>query len=212
MSISDLSPEVQHKITNMDFSQLPDIDRAISIPSISTVNPEESQYLRLVSRIIQDGEQRPDRTGTGVLGLFGEQQRYSLSRNAYPLLTTKRVFFRGVAEELLWFVRGHTNAKELNDKGIHIWDGNASKDYLTKRGLGHREEWDLGPVYGWQWRHFGGTYKTMHDDYTGQGVDQLANLVESIKNEPFERRHLLSAWNPKGVHHRYIFAKDLILV
>lgn len=87
------------------------------------------------------------------------------------MLTTKDVFWRGVAEELLWFVGGQTNAKILSDKKIKIWDGNASRAYLNKIGLENREEWDLGPVYGFQWRHFGATYTDMHANYTNQGVD-----------------------------------------
>lgn len=98
--------------------------------------------------------------------------RYDLSES-FPLLTTKDVFWRGVAEELIWFVRGETNAKLLSDKKIRIWDGNASREFLDKIGLKDREEWDLGPVYGFQWRHFGAEYGTMHDNYDGLGFDQL---------------------------------------
>lgn len=95
-------------------------------------------------------------------------------RRQFPLLTTKSVFWRGVAEELLWFLRGETSAKSLQDKKIRIWDGNSSREYLDSIGLTEREVGDLGPVYGWQWRHFGAEYKTMHDDYQGQGVDQVS--------------------------------------
>ena len=115
---------------------------------------EELQYLELIEHIIACGEERTDRTGTGTLSVFGRQMRFDL-RRSFPLLTTKRVFWRGVAEELLWFVKGSTNAAELRDKDIHIWDGNGSRAFLDASGLGHREEWDLGPVYGFQWRHFG---------------------------------------------------------
>lgn len=82
------------------------------------------------------------------------------------MLTTKRVFFRGVLEELLWFIRGSTSAKELQDKDVHIWDGNSSREYLDSLGLKDREEGDLGPIYGFQWRHFGAEYTNMHADYT----------------------------------------------
>lgn len=109
---------------------------------------------------------RSDRTGTGTLSKFGMSMRWSLRNNALPLLTTKRVFWRGVAEELLWFVSGDTSARTLQAKGVHIWDGNGSREFLDKSGLAHREEGDLGPVYGFQWRHFGAAYKNMHSDYT----------------------------------------------
>lgn len=88
----------------------------------------------------------------------------------FPLLTTKRVFWRGVVEELLWFIKGSTNVKELADKGVHIWDANASRAYLDSCGLTEREEGDLGPVYGFQWRHYGAEYKNMHTNYKGQGT------------------------------------------
>ena len=140
----------------------------------------------------------PPAPGTGTLSKFGCQMRFNL-REHFPLLTTKRVFWRGVAEELLWFISGKTNAKELHDKGIHIWDGNASRAYLDSIGLTDREEWDLGPVYGFQWRHFGAKYVDMHTDYTGQGVDQLAELIHTIKTKPHDRRLVLSAWNPAAL-------------
>jgi thymidylate synthase len=125
--------------------------------------------------------------------------RFDLRDGQLPLLTTKRTFWRGVAEELLWFISGSTNANLLQEKGIHIWDGNASKEFLENRGLGHRDEGDLGPVYGFQWRHFGAEYKDMHADYTGQGVDQLAQCIDKIKNNPEDRRILMSAWNPSAL-------------
>jgi dihydrofolate reductase/thymidylate synthase len=162
----------------------------------SSSNKEEMQYLCLCDDIINNGVLRGDRTGTGTLSKFGAQMRFSLRAGRFPLLTTKRVFWRGVAEELLWFVKGSTNANELAAKDIHIWDGNGSKDFLEKRGLGHREEGDLGPVYGFQWRHFGASYEDMHTDYKGQGVDQLVECINKIKNSPEDRRIIMTAWNP----------------
>lgn len=159
---------------------------------------DELQYLSIVSRVIGQGETRMDRTGTGTLALFAPQPslRFSLRDMTLPLLTTKRVFTRGVLEELLWFVAGKTDSQLLTDKDIHIWDGNGSKEFLESRGLGHRRAGDLGPVYGFQWRHFGAEYNTCDDDYTGQGVDQLREVIEKIKNNPTDRRIILSAWNP----------------
>ncbi len=159
---------------------------------------EETQYLDLIKEIIEEGNVKGDRTGTGTISKFGKQMRFDLRRN-FPLLTTKRVFWRGVAEELLWFVGGRTNAKELQDKDIKIWDGNGSREYLDSVGLGHREEGDLGPVYGFQWRHFGAEYTDMHADYSNQGVDQLAEVIDKIKNNPNDRRILLTAWNPAAL-------------
>lgn len=172
------------------------------------VNGEEQQYLSLVESILTRGETRPDRTGTGTVSLFAPpslrftlsapQSSTTLSRLILPLLTTKRVFTRAITEELLWFVKGATNALELSDKGVHIWDGNGSREYLDSIGLSHRAVGDLGPVYGFQWRHFGAQYRTCHDDYTGQGVDQLKEVIHKIIHNPTDRRILLSAWNPAG--------------
>lgn len=163
-------------------------------------NLEEIQYLDLCSDIINNGIKRVDRTGTGVLSKFGVQMRFSLSDNILPLLTTKRVFWRGVAEELLWFIKGSTNSNELFDKGIHIWDSNGSREFLDLRGLPEREVGDIGPVYGFQWRHFGAKYIDMHTDYTGQGFDQLAECIKLIKTDPCNRRIIMSAWNPSDLH------------
>lgn len=165
------------------------------IPKSIRERHEEYQYLNLIQDIIQNGAEKGDRTGTGTLSKFGCQMRFNL-RSSFPLLTTKRVFWRGVLEELLWFISGSTNAKVLQDKGIHIWDGNASRDYLDSLGLTGREEGDLGPVYGFQWRHFGAKYTDMHADYSGQGFDQLADVIEKLRCKPEDRRIILSAWNP----------------
>lgn len=160
---------------------------------------EEYQYLRLIKEISENGVAMADRTGTGTVSVFGTTMRFDL-RNSFPLLTTKRVFWRGIVEELLWFIKGDTNGNHLSEQGIKIWDGNGSREFLDKRGLGHREVGDLGPVYGFQWRHFGAEYKDMHTDYTGQGVDQLADCIRKIKEDPTDRRILLSAWNPADLN------------
>lgn len=123
-------------------------------------NTEEKQYLKLIDHIIREGNRKGDRTGVGTLSVFGEQMKFNLRNGRFPLLTTKRVFWRGLAEELFWFMRGSTDARELSEKGVTIWDGNGSREFLDKRGLHHREEMDLGPVYGFQWRHFGADYET----------------------------------------------------
>lgn len=168
------------------------------LPQMVYDRHEEHLYLGLVLEILSSGNLKDDRTGTGTLSKFGCQMRFNL-RRSFPLLTTKRVFWRGVVEELLWFISGSTNAKVLQEKGIHIWDGNASRIYLDSIGLPDREEGDLGPVYGFQWRHFGARYTNMHADYTGQGFDQLLDVIYKIKNKPDDRRIILSAWNPSDL-------------
>ncbi|KAJ1961989.1 Thymidylate synthase, partial [Dipsacomyces acuminosporus] len=173
------------------------LHRNSSLAIYLETNFEEQQYLQLIRDILTNGEKRGDRTGTGTIALFAPPQlRFSLADDVFPLLTTKRVFWRGVVEELLWFIRGETDANTLREKGVHIWDGNGSREFLDSRGLSHRREGDLGPVYGYQWRHFGAQYKDADTDYTGQGVDQLADVVRKIRENPTDRRIILSAWNP----------------
>jgi len=169
--------------------------------SAPTTPHEEYQYLNLIRDILENGEHRPDRTGTGTKSIpFPPQHKYRLSDAdgtlVLPLLTTKRVFLRAVIAELLWFVTGDTSAKTLQDQNVRIWDGNASRQYLDSVGLSHREEGDLGPVYGFQWRHFGAPYEDCHADYKGKGVDQLEEVIHKLQNNPYDRRIILSAWNP----------------
>jgi thymidylate synthase len=138
----------------------------------------EYQYLNLVRDIMDNGVARADRTGTGTLGLFGRQIRFDLSKG-FPLLTTKKVHFKSIAVELLWFLRGDTNVKYLHDHGVTIWD-----EWADENG-------DLGPVYGKQWRSWAAP--------DGRIIDQMKNLVENLKTNPYSRRHVISAWNPAEV-------------
>ncbi|KAI9124237.1 hypothetical protein K1719_005537 [Acacia pycnantha] len=188
----------QNADTNSDFisdSTKIGVNNFSFLPKMIFERHEEYMYLRLIQEIVSEGTSKDDRTGTGTLSKFGCQMRFNL-RRSFPLLTTKALFWRGVVEELLWFISGSTNAKVLQEKGIHIWDGNASRGYLDSIGLTEREEGDLGPIYGFQWRHFGARYTGMHSDYSGQGFDQLLDVINKIKNNPDDRRIILSAWNP----------------
>lgn len=101
-------------------------------------------------------------------------------------------------EELLWFIRGSTDANELSKRGVHIWDANGSRDYLDKLGFKDRDEGDLGPVYGFQWRHFGAEYRGMKQSYDSQGIDQLQNIIDTLKSNPNDRRMIMCAWNVCG--------------
>lgn len=136
--------------------------------NVAAKRHEEHQYLDLVRHILATGVQRPDRTGTGTVSVFGAQMRFDLRDGRMPLLTTKRMAWRLIAEELLWFIRGSTDAKELQERNVHIWDGNSSREFLDASGFGEREVGDLGPVYGFQWRHCGAEYKTCRDSYAGE--------------------------------------------
>lgn len=136
--------------------------------------PKTSQYEDLLRLVLETGTPKADRTGTGTRSVFGHQMRFDLQQG-FPLVTTKRVFLRGLTEELLWFLRGERNARTLQEKGVHIWDEWAAEDG------------DLGPVYGVQWRSWptpdGGT------------IDQLAQVLDGLRRDPDSRRHIVSAWN-----------------
>ena len=138
----------------------------------------EYQYLNLVRDIMDNGVRREDRTGTGTLGLFGRQIRFDLAKG-FPLLTTKKVHFKSIAVELLWFLRGDTNVKYLHDNGVSIWD-----EWADENG-------DLGPVYGKQWRSWAAP--------DGRVIDQMQKLIDNLKANPYSRRHVISAWNPAEV-------------
>lgn len=161
------------------------------------MNTEEINYLQLLTNILQQGSERNDRTGVGTIGIFGSQLRFSLENGKVPMLTTKKMFTRGVIEELLFFLRGDTDTKKLEEKGVYIWKGNTTKEFLKKRGLDHLAEGDMGKGYGYQWRKFGAMEKDW--DLPGRynpGVDQLTNVIETLKKDPTDRRIIMSAWNP----------------
>ena len=161
---------------------------------------EEYQYLNLINEIIETGiPQNNDRTGVGTRSKFGHQMRFNL-RKTFPLITTKEIFWRGVVEELLWFIKGDTNANNLSKKGVNIWKANSSREFLDSQGLILNQEGDLGPIYGFQWRHFGANYLDMYSDYENQGIDQLTNIIKQIKSDPESRRIILLSWNPLALH------------
>ena len=136
------------------------------------------QYLNLLNRILTEGTQKGDRTGTGTLSIFGHQMRFDL-RDGFPLLTTKKLHLKSIIYELLWFLRGDTNVRYLQEHGVRIWN-----EWADENG-------ELGPVYGHQWRSW--------PDYKGGTIDQIKNVVEMIKHDPDSRRMLVTAWNPAEV-------------
>lgn len=162
------------------------------------------QYLDMCRYILEHGEDRPDRTGTGIRSVFGYQTRYDL-REGFPLLTTKKMYLRPIAEELLWFIKGDTNIKYLVDRNVKIWNEWPYEDFKKSEDFNGetleefvekikndddfaKKHGNLGPVYGAQWRNF-----------NNEGTDQLMKLIDSLKNNPFSRRHIISAWNPSQV-------------
>jgi thymidylate synthase len=148
-------------------------------------------YLDLLRHVLDNGELRSDRTGVGTLGIFGAQLRFDL-RRGFPLLTTKKIHLRSVICELLWFIAGRTDNQWLNERRVTIWDEWATAEQCAKFG---RKAGDLGPVYGHQWRNFGAT-RNADGSYARDGRDQLAAVIDSIKHNPFGRRHIVTSWNP----------------
>lgn len=143
------------------------------------INPFDAEYHKLLRHILKNGTKKEDRTGTGTLDTFGYQMRFDLSKG-FPLLTTKKLHLRSIIHELLWFLKGDTNIKYLNDNKVTIWD-----DWADKNG-------NLGPVYGYQWRHW--------PKHSGGEIDQIKEIIASIKNNPDSRRHIVSAWNVGQIH------------
>jgi thymidylate synthase len=142
------------------------------------MNREEQQYLELLAEVLEHGARKSDRTGTGTLSVFGRQLRFQLEPG-FPLLTTKKLHLKSILYELLWFLRGDTNVRWLQERGVSIWD-----EWADENG-------ELGPVYGRQWRHWRAP--------GGGEVDQISNVVQSLKARPDSRRHIVSAWNPADV-------------
>jgi thymidylate synthase len=163
------------------------------------MNKDERNYLDLLSDIICNGSERNDRTGVGTIGIFGTQLRFSLERDKIPMLTTKKMFAKGVIEELLFFLRGDTDTKKLEAKGVNIWKGNTTREFLNKRGLHHLSEGDMGKGYGFQWRKFGADqiWSESGDEVIIDGVDQLLQVINTLKTNPNDRRIIMSAWNPQ---------------
>ena len=157
------------------------------------INKGEYEYLNLMKNILYKNNIKDSRNSK-VISEFGEKMRFDLTKG-FPLLTTKRMPFKTILRELLWFIKGSTSNTELNEKNVHIWDQNASKEFLESRGLNYEEN-DLGPVYGFQWRHFGAQYINKDCSYFKLGIDQLQNVIDLIKNDPTSRRIILSARNP----------------
>ena len=148
-------------------------------------------YLDLLRRVLDEGVEREDRTGTGTKSLFGYQMRMDL-QEGFPLLTTKKVHLKSIIHELLWFIRGQTHVSHLQEAGVSIWDEWATAEQTARFG---REPGDLGPVYGHQWRNFGATERP-DGTFEHDGFDQLSYVLEQIRENPFSRRLIISGWNP----------------
>jgi len=167
---------------------------------IISKNKEETKYLELIKEVLTNGIEKEDRTGIGVKSIFGGQLSFNLNyengMSIYPLLTTKKMWFKGIFEELMWILRGHTDNKKLQEKKVKIWNGNSSREFLDSRNLHHYEEGDIGATYGFAVRSYGAEYKGCSEDYSNQGFDQLEYVIDLLKNDPSSRRILINLWDP----------------
>lgn len=154
--------------------------------------PAMKQYLDFLQLVLEQGGEKSDRTGTGTRSVFGHQMRFDLNKG-FPILTTKRVHFRSIAIELLWFLSGNTDVKYLQDNKVSIWDEWATAEQTARFG---RPEGELGPVYGHQWRNFAAS-QNADGSYNKDGFDQISWLINEIKTNPNSRRLIVSGWNPK---------------
>jgi len=161
----------------------------------SFYNMFDTTYLELVKSVLENGVIKEDRTGTGTKSLFAKQMTFDISQYI-PILTSKFIPWKSCIKELLWFLKGQTNSKILEEQGVRIWEGNSSRKFLDSRNLSHLTEGDIGAGYGFQWRHFGATYLNCDSDYTDQGVDQISYIINELIQNPNSRRIVLSSWNP----------------
>lgn len=155
----------------------------------------EQGYLNLLTTLINHGDYRNTRNGQ-VASMFSYDLSFDLQHH-FPLLTTKRLPWNMIVKELFHFVNGSTDAKQLQEQNIHIWDGNTSREFLDKVGLEHYQEGDMGPMYGFQWNHFGAKYQGCDHDYTNQGFNQLQYVMETLEKDPMSRRSIMTTFNPQ---------------
>lgn len=154
----------------------------------------ERGYLNLLQRVLENGEVRQGRNGE-TRSIFGENIRFDL-RTGYPLLTTKKMFWKGIVEELLFFIKGDTDTKKLEHNGVNIWKGNTDHVFLSKNGKRHYREGLMGPMYGYQWRFFNAKYNCENGKPENEGLDQLRILIDNIKKDKYSRRHIITDYNP----------------
>ena len=165
--------------------------------NISVPNSEEYQYLNLIQNILDNGTWENGRNGR-TKSIFGHSMRFSLADGKIPILTTKKTAWKTCLKELLWFIRGETDNKLLQEQNVHIWDGNSSREFLDSRGLTSNPEGILGPIYGRQWRNFNAPYDNQTGKALGKGIDQLQQIIDQLKDpaQRSSRRLIMTAWNP----------------
>ena len=183
--------EIKGCPTACEPARMREYTRFVYLPSY---DHSEYSYLNLMEKVIKEGESRTNRTGVITQSLFGTKMEYDIS-DRLPVFTTKKLDYDSIIKELLFFISGQTDTKRLEEQGVKIWEGNTTREFLDKRNLSSYQEGDMGPMYGFQWRHWGASYNGCDEDYTGKGMDQLQTLIAGIREEPHSRRHVMSAWS-----------------
>ncbi len=188
------------------------------------VNTEEINLLNHMNNIIKNGFYKSSRTGVNTYSSYGNMFTYMINEKftedgipmySIPLLTTKKMFLRGIFEELKWFLNGGVNSKELESKKVNIWKGNTTKDYLNKYNLSDYQEGECGPIYGFQWKHWGANYIPGKFNYENEGIDQVSSVINSLKTDPYSRRHIISGWNVSDLNKMCLppcFVKDSMVL
>jgi dihydrofolate reductase/thymidylate synthase len=193
-TVKDLSDDTDVEVTFCKYGLLEMNYTEFAYLPITSQNNGERVYLSLLNEIINFGALEQTRNSM-TWSVFGKNLSFDLSKG-FPLLTTKRVFFRGVVEELLFFLRGDTNAKHLSEKSVNIWDANTNRKFLDSVGLDHYQEGCMGSMYGFQLLHYNAEYLGMHEDYTGKGFNQIDYCLNLLKTDPFSRRIMMTTYNP----------------
>lgn len=197
--------DFNRKIKALDTKNNIEVDVSFShlTAKTETNNLEEMNYLSIIETILNKGHRRQTRNAI-TYSTFGEGLKFDLN-NGFPLLTTKKVFFRGVFEELLFFLRGDTNTRHLSEKGVKIWEPNTSREFLDSMGFYDYEVGDMGNMYGMQLRHFNAKYYGMNHDYTNQGIDQVKYCIDLLKKDPYSRRIVMTTYNPEQAFQGVLF-------
>jgi len=190
--------EFSNKVSDNIFAAINSNENLVLVTSTEVL--EEDQYLDLIRNILDNGTWETGRNGR-TKSIFGHSMRFSLANGKIPILTTKKTAWKTCLKELLWFIRGETDNKLLQAQGVHIWDGNSSREFLDGRGLTSLKEGLIGPGYGFQWRHFNAPYDNQSGSLlnnSDSGVDQLQQIIDQLKDreQRFSRRLIMTAWNP----------------
>jgi dihydrofolate reductase/thymidylate synthase len=191
--------KLENECNEYDINKVDNLSYVLNFRKYTYINKDEKRYIDMINKILKKGIYKLDRTKVGTLSLFGKSLKYDIRNYRLPLFTHRKMFYKGILEELLFFISGNTNTKLLEEKKVNIWKGNTSREFLDSRNLQHLHEGDLGAGYSFQLRHFGADYINCNTDYSNQGFDQLEYVVNLLKTDPASRRILFSYWNPSAM-------------